>query len=205
MGTELEFKYRLQDEAQMEAVLGWPMLAVLRVGEPYRIDMETTYFDTASGDFSARHWTLRRRTENGRAVYCVKTPLGGAASGKLRGEWEVEAGSWAEALPNLVEAGAPEALAAVSPEAFVPLCDARFTRQAQLLRLSKATSCELACDLGVLRGGEKEAPLCELELELKEGDEKELYAFSQMLAVCFRLKQEPRSKYARARKLAGLS
>lgn len=201
MGKELELKYRLEDEKQLNAVLSWQMLAVLRVGEPYAFEMETTYFDTEDSLFSARKWTVRRRMENGRSVFCVKTPCGKAAGGKLRNEWEAEADSAAEAFPKLAALGAPEELAALSADALIPLCGARFTRRAMLLRLSKQTTCELACDAGVLRGGSSEQPFCELELELKSGDEKELYAFSQMLAVCFGLSPEPKSKFARARAL----
>ena len=202
MGTELELKYRLDDAAQLESVLSWQMLAVLRVGEPYTIRMETTYFDTPDGLFSARHRTVRRRMENGRSVFCVKTPCEGSAGGKLRREWEVEANSFSEAAPRLAALGAPAELAMLPEDALIPVCGAQFTRQAQLLRLSKDTLCELACDAGELLGAKQTQPFFELELELKEGREADLQAFGQMLAVCFGLSVEPKSKFARARALA---
>lgn len=201
MGKELEVKYRVPDAETLEAVLAWAMLPVLRVGEPCTLEMETTYFDTQDGLFSARMWTVRRRMENGHSIFCVKTPRDDPEHPLLRGEWEAEAASFGEALPLLLAEGAPPALSEVDPASLVSVCGAKFTRRAQLLRLSGKTSCELACDLGTLRGGTREAPLCELELELKSGDEQELYAFAQMLAVCFRLEREPKSKFARARAL----
>lgn len=201
MGKELELKYHLEDEQQLEAVLSWQLLGVLRVGAPYTFEMETTYFDTKEALFSARHWTVRRRMENGRSVFCVKTPRDDPAHPLLRGEWEAEASSFAEAVPQLVALGAPAELTGLAPETLVTVCGATFTRRAQLLRLSKDTTCELACDQGVLRGGKKAQPFFEAELELKSGSEQELYAFGQMLAVCFGLSAEPKSKYARARAL----
>ncbi len=203
MGTELELKYRVTDERQMAEIADWQMLALLRVGQPYTLEMETTYFDTADRDFSARHWTVRKRMENGRPVFCVKTPAQDAAHPLLRGEWEVEAERAAEALPQLVSAGAPAELAGFTDEDLIPVCGARFTRSAQRLRLSKTSSCELALDRGTLFGGGREQPLLELELELKEGEERELTAFAQLLAVRFGLEREEKSKFARARSLAG--
>lgn len=201
MGTELELKYRLKDAAQLEQVLSWQLLPALRIGEPYQFAMKTTYFDTPDGLFSARRWTVRRRMENERSVFCVKTPRAGAATGKLRDEWEVEAASFAEAAPELVALGAPEELAELAKDALVPVCGAQFTRRAQLLRLSKETVCELACDAGELLGKTQSQPFYELELERKEGSEQDLNAFGQMLAVCFGLSAEPKSKFARAKAL----
>ena len=60
MGTELELKLRLEDETQLEAVLGWELLPMLRIGSPYEFQMQTTYFDTKDRRFSERHWGERR-------------------------------------------------------------------------------------------------------------------------------------------------
>ena len=201
MGTELELKYHLEDAAQSESVLSWQLLPALRIGEPYAFAMKTTYFDTPDGLFSARHWTVRRRIENERSIFCVKTPHAGTANGKLRDEWEIEAVSFSEAAQKLVALGAPAELAVLSEDSLVPICGAQFTRRAQLLRLSKQTVCELACDAGELLGKTQSLPFFELELELKEGSAQDLNAFGQMLAVCFGLSVEPKSKFARARSL----
>ena len=52
-----------------------------------------------------------------------------------------------------------------------------------------------------LPGGGKSALLCELELELKHGNEAELTAFAQKLMETYHLSEQPLSKLQRARAL----
>lgn len=200
MGSELEIKLHLDDEAQLLQVLAWEKLPALRQGEPYTLEMETTYYDTVLRDFSSRTWTVRRRLENGCSVICVKTPREDPTS-LLRGEWEVEAPSLPEGLPQLVERGAPAELPALAAHGLIETCGARFVRRAQLLRLSGQTLCELAADAGVLLRGDRCAPFFEVELELKQGDGAELFVFGQELASRFGLHPESKSKFSRARAL----
>ena len=61
---------------------------------------------------------------------------------------------------------------------------------------------ELALDSGVLLGGGREVPLCEIEVEAKSGSEGAVAAFAQALAREFSLKSEPKSKFRRAMALA---
>ena len=66
MGREFELKYR----ATTEQIAG----IRAKFGEFTSITMETTYYDTPALELRQRHWTLRRRFENGRSVCTVKTP-----------------------------------------------------------------------------------------------------------------------------------
>ena len=190
MGREFELKFSA--DAESFAALGakWEDLTV--------ISMETTYFDTPAGDLSRRHITLRRRMENGVSVCTVKTPDGGYG----RGEWELECENIEAAVPMLCKLGAPESLLALTREGLVISCGARFTRRAKLLTLDGCTV-EIALDEGVLLGGSKEAPLCEIEVELKAGSEEAAAAFAIELAQEYGLRPETRSKIARAMALAG--
>ncbi len=61
---------------------------------------------------------------------------------------------------------------------------------------------ELALDRGVLTGSGREKPLCEVEVELKSGDQEAADAFAQELVRQFSLKPEQASKQARALALA---
>ena len=57
MGREFELKYRASTKQ---------MTAILADFNGFReITMETTYYDTPEGSLAPRHWTLRRRKENG--------------------------------------------------------------------------------------------------------------------------------------------
>ena len=185
MGRELELKYRAT-EAQIAAIRG--------AFGPFReITMETTYYDTPDRSLGARRATLRRRYENGVAVYALKTYLPDGA----HGEWECTAAGLEEAMGKLAALGAPGLPRA---EEIVPICGAAFTRSCCLLAV-EGGKVELALDEGILTGSGKELPLREVELELKEGPDAALLAFGPAFARRFALEEEPLSKFARARAL----
>ena len=186
MGRELEYKYKGTENA---------FAALQQRFAPFtEIKMETTYYDTPDAALSRRRWTLRRRMENEISVCTLKTPLPDGS----RGEWEAEAPSIEEGIEALCNCGAPVELRGVT--GLHPICGARFTRLAALVTLPDA-KVELALDRGVLLGGGKEQPLLEIEAEYKEGREAVVRAFADALAWKFGLKEEPLSKFARARRL----
>ena len=185
MGIEYELKFKATPQ-QQELVR-----QMFDVPEQL-FSMETTYYDTPSGALSARHYTLRRRMENHRSVCTLKAPadLG-------RGEWECDCADIWEAIPVLCQLGAPADLEALVKEGLIEVCGARFTRIAKTVQLPEATA-ELALDSGVLLGGGKELPLCEIEVELKEGKPEAVAAFAAQLALGVGLATEKRSKFRRA-------
>lgn len=189
MGREFELKYSAN--AQAFAALGakWEDFTV--------IQMETTYFDTPDGALAQRHITLRRRMENGISVCTVKTPDGTHG----RGEWELECEDIEAAVPMLCKLGASEELLKLTENGLKIACGARFTRRAKLVEITGCTV-EIALDEGVLIGGGRELPLREVEVELKDGEEAIAVAFAQALAAEYGLVSEPKSKFARAQKLA---
>ena len=189
MGREFELKFRATPE-QQEAILSL-------YGDFSTIDMETTYYDTPNGSLSARNITLRRRLENGNAVCTVKTQLDGVG----RGEWETNHQRIEEAIPVLCKLGCTEDLIALTAPGLVRVCGARFTRQCKTLAVEGSTV-ELALDRGILLGGGRELPLCEVEVELKEGREDDALLFAQILAAKYGLQQETKSKFRRALDLA---
>ena len=161
------------------------------------IEMETTYYDTFDGKLNTRHWTLRRRFENGVSVCTLKTPT---VDGE-RNEWEIECGSIMQAIPKLHELGAPLELMILTVSGLQEVCAAKFTRIA--LRLAvEGGAVELALDEGKLLGGGREAPIREVEVELKEGEKEIVDAFVTTLREKYELIPEAKSKYKRAMALA---
>ena len=189
MGREFELKFRATPE-QQEAILSL-------YGDFSTITMETTYYDTPNGSLSARNITLRQRLENGNAVCTVKTQLDGVG----RGEWETNHQRIEDAIPVLCKLGCTEDLIALTAPGLVRVCGARFTRQCKTLAVEGSTV-ELALDRGILLGGGRELPLCEVEVELKEGREDDALLFAQILAAKYGLQQETKSKFRRALDLA---
>ena len=190
MGREFELKFAataLDHEALLKR---YPHLSP--------ITMETTYYDTPDGNIRALRWTLRSRRENGVTVCALKTP----GEGFGHGEWEVCCEKIEKAIGPMLAKGAPKQLYYFAQAGLSPVCGARFTRLAGLIDAPGCTV-ELALDEGVLLGGGKEAPLCEIEVELKAGSEEAAAAFAIELAQEYGLRPETRSKIARAMALAG--
>ncbi len=188
MGIEYERKFKLT----------YPTFLALNDAfgqETREIQMETTYYDTPSGALSSRHYTLRLRLENGKSVCTLKTP-----AGEARNEWETEDTSIENAIPRLIAQGAPAELQELAKEGLLPICGAKFTRLAKTIPITEG-ELEMALDYGKLFAGEREAPLCELELELKSGNRKSFDLFVWSLAGEFLLKEETESKFSRAFRL----
>ena len=186
MGSEYELKYRADPESLRSIFTTFP-------ARWQTISMETTYYDTPSHSLSQRRWTLRRRMENNVSVCTLKTP----GIGKERGEWEVSCGSIENAISELCKLGGPRELSSLCGEGLIVSCGARFTRRAGIFTLRDSVM-ELALDEGVLLGGGREIPLCELEVELKEGSREAMERFAAELASLYGLQTEEKSKFARA-------
>ena len=189
MGQEFELKFSASEVQQATIFAAY--------GPWQEIKMETTYYDTPSRTLSGRHITLRRRMENNASICTVKTPGDQGA----RGEWECECDEIHEALPQLCRLGAPAYVAELAQGELHSVCGARFTRLSCTIDLGDAVV-ELALDQGVLLGGGRELPLCEVEAELKEGNRDAVMDFAAKLAAQYGLKPELRSKFRRASMLA---
>ena len=189
MGREFELKY---------SCAGADFEALKADFDRFRtIEMETAYYDTFDAKLSFRHWTLRRRFENGVSVCTLKTPDPNGG----RSEWEVEAPGIITGIPKLCRAGAPMELMAMTVGGIQEVCGAQFTRLALTLEVPGATV-ELALDRGRLFGNGREMPLLEVEVELKDGADGAAIAFAKLLEEKYHLVPEHRSKYNRALTLA---
>jgi len=186
MGIEFELKYQATDESLQRMRRDLP-------GQEQLYQMQTTYYDTPSGAFSARHWTLRRRMENDESVCTLKTPAQGAG----RREWEVRCNSIQPALLELCKLGAPAEILSLAEEGLLPICGAQFQRVAKTLSFGGSVL-EVALDQGILTGGNRSTPLAEMEVELKSGEESACIGFAHQLANLYSLQPQPHSKFRRA-------
>lgn len=189
MGVEYELKYASSEEAQVgiRQFLG---------GKWMEWRMRTTYYDTPDGTLASRKWTLRHRLENDTHICTLKTP-----SGDARGEWEVECPQIELAIEKLCKLGAPAELAVLTQNGVQPVCGAQFTRLSSTVS-GNGGVVEVALDRGILFAGQRQEPLCEVEVELKSGSEAAALAFAAEFAAKYGLKPEPKSKFRRALELA---
>jgi inorganic triphosphatase YgiF len=189
MGREFELKFRATEAQQQALREHFDNFVTIR--------METTYFDTPTGELSNRHVTLRLRKENDTCICTLKTPLPDGS----RGEWECLATDIGDGIRALMAMGVPKHLAGLTVNGVIPRCGARFTRLAAEIATADGMA-ELALDSGILLGGNREIPLCEVEVELKSGSEAAAIAFARELADNYGLKEENKSKFRRAMDLA---
>ena len=186
MAIEFELKFRGTAESIQE-------INRTISGETMEFAMETTYYDGVSGQLSAKKYTFRRRMENAISVCTLKTPAGD----NRRGEWEVECDDIHKAVDLLVQMGAPEDLKELTAQGIVAVCGAKFHRIAKTIQFDDAVL-ELALDQGILMGGGRQIPLCEVEVELKSGEPEQAEQYAKILATKFGLQPEPHSKFRRA-------
>ena len=186
MAIEFELKFRGTPETLQ-------VICEAVSGTQQEFDMETTYYDGINGELSERKYTLRRRMENNISVCTLKAPAGK----NRRGEWELECEDIHKAIPMLCQMGAPADLAELTASGITEVCGAKFHRIAKTLEYEGAVL-ELALDQGVLMGGGRQIPLCEVEVELKSGEPEQAEEYAKILAAKFRLTKEPGSKFRRA-------
>jgi triphosphatase len=186
MGMEREIKLALPRD-QVNAAL---RLFESRAGTPGRaVRLENIYFDTPALALARAKSALRlRRTPDG-WLQTFKT-AGVAQNGlHARHEWEMpvagEALEIARLLHECDEAGVATALSEAAP-ALIALFRTDFTRTLWTLTVDGA-QIEAAVDQGEIsaevNGETRHAPICEIELELKTGDEAALHTLAAQLAA----------------------
>jgi len=146
--------------------------------------LRNRYFDTPDGRLNRERMALRVRQANGQCIQTLKTKgrmQGGVAH---RQEWE-----WAIDSPELrldLLADTPLADHGLL-EQLQPCFETSFERRVIDLEFSgeagdNRASIECALDQGEVIAGDRKHPLCELEIELKEGDARALSLVARKLA-----------------------
>lgn len=203
MATEIEMKLGVPSEEILNRILEDPELTQY-MKDDYEIHhMRSTYYDTEDGVLSERKWTLRLRDEGGHLIAAMKTAnMSDDAGFFTRNEWQCSADNIIDAIPVLIDQGAPRELKnLLKDKPLVATCGAEFDRKAACLFMDEGVRIEMAGDLGYLFAGDKREPICELELELLYGDAASLAPLCSQLMESYEITEEKRSKYQRAKAL----
>jgi len=202
--TEIELKLRLLDPTAWDIILTAPTIAALAA--PLQLEkLEAHYFDTADQALKKAGVAFRIRLEGGQWVATVK--IGGTSAGGLhqRREWNMVV---AEPEPNINQLQGSEIgdllVRTIGDKPLVCLFTTVFDRNKAEIHTADGSQIELAVDIGSILAGENQAPIAEVELELKAGDPAAIIALGAELAQVLPLAVEPRSKYSRGLCLAGL-
>lgn len=189
MAQEIELKLSF-NPPHLGALLQQPLFHQPETEAQGERTLSNTYYDSADLALQRERVALRIRRIGERYIQTLKTRGQSAAGLHQRNEWE-----WP--LPNpeldferLTEAGWPEALASLDSSDIQPAFSTDFTRRLWRYRSQnadgEAIDIELALDRGeawLERDGERRSdPICELELELKQGRPEDLFAVALELA-----------------------
>lgn len=184
MGIEREIKLALPAN-QVSAATRWFVARTGSAGQP--VALANIYFDTPALTLARSKSALRLRHTPDGWLQTFKT-AGTASSGMhSRHEWEMPIVGEALEIDTLLQAcdepTVAAALRAAAPD-LIEMFRTNFTRTLWQLA-SKGATVEAAIDQGVVlanvNGESRQAPILEVELELKSGDETALHELTNEL------------------------
>jgi triphosphatase len=159
--------------------------------------LDSVYYDTADCRLHRRGLTLRLRQAESGTVQTLKAAEPDVALTRRR-EWEVPLSGPDPDLSRIENADVRAQCGLILPEELVPQVTASVARQAVRVAVSATNQgpakIEVALDRGVIRGGAREVPVCDVELALKSGSLGALYALARRLNAAVPLRLEPASK-----------
>jgi len=197
MPTEVELKL-LINPADIAGLRRHTLLKTHATGRPRSRHLVSIYFDTPDLTLRQQRVALRVRRVGSRWVQTVKGGGEVLAGLHRRGEWEDQV---AHAHPDLTKIQEP-ALARLffSPavrDRLQAVFTTEFRRTVWLLQWDNGDVVELALDQGEVKSGNNSVPLCEVELELKQGNPARLYQAALELQQTIPLRLENTNKAER--------
>lgn len=175
-----EIELKLEFEPADADLIGAHPILQCAMGEPKVREPISTYYDTSDGVLRKAGVFLRVRATGDGYVQTIKTAR---SEGEFleRDEWECDLPTHE---PDLTAAAGTALEPLLTEEVradLQPRFHTRFRRKTYLIRHDGA-EIELALDQGEITAGTKAAPICEVELELKAGDRRALFALAETLA-----------------------
>ena len=198
--TEVELKLLVEPD-QLGRLNDAPVIAGYARNKGIVRLLKDTYYDTPAGALRGAGVTLRVRQCGKRFVQTMKLAPAEGDLALRRGEWETPVAGIApdfRAVTPLISMGLQEALA---HEPLEPVFATEVRRRLRTLTLPSGTV-EVAFDSGVLKSGERTAPVCEIEIELKSGGPAALYDLALLLAEQAAVRPTTRTKAERGLELA---
>ena len=199
MPVETELKLRIAPE-HLARLKRHALFKSLSVARPVMQRLHNIYYDTPKLELHKTGMALRLRRAGNHWLQTLKG--GGSVEAGLhrRNEWEVPVRSakldfsfpgveeWNEHLPPALR------------KKLQPVFVTDFTRSSRMLRYQGA-EIELCIDQGEVRAGERSAAICELELELKSGEPRQLFELALAILDVVPFELEAVSKAERGYRL----
>lgn len=216
METELKLRFLREDGPKLLDEDLW-LRDLLMPGSTVIKDMASIYYDTRHSDLQSLKASLRVRVEGDDRVITIKRDDGFHEERNglhQRMEWSVILDEDTDLDPNLERGfdtdafmryaasnGDPdeslrEVLDLIEGKPLIEVCRADFERRSTDIGYGD-TLMEMSLDAGKLSAGNRSESFQELEIELKEGDARDLFALGEEMAARFPVVPETRSKYGR--------
>ena len=184
MDQEVEIRFAAPERDLLRLARG-SALEGFAVGRAVTKRLNTVYFDTPELSIARAGLSLRVR-KNGRGyVQTVKDKSSGALASE-RHEYESQVPSSTPDLDTIPDEDVRTRLKTIAHSAQVePVIETAIVRTTRSVKNSSGDEVELAVDRGEIRtlaNGHTALPVCELELELKEGAPLALYEIARRLS-----------------------
>ena len=168
-------------------------------GDPDVAKLRSIYFDTPTHTLRHAGLSLRIRTSGRKRVQTVKASGASAAGLFVRSEWERPVSS---DTPILDDTTPIRMLLGDAADAIGAVFEVRVERRSWIIS-DEGAIIELALDRGVTAVGERTSPICEIEMELKEGKPAALFALARHINAITSARLGVQSKADRGYRLVG--
>lgn len=181
MTVEVELKLSLAPTNIGKLARCPPLQAATR-SRPVTRRVYNVYYDTPERDLASQGMALRLRRVGGRWIQTLKA--GGAAQAGLHSSGEFDVTVPAPLLNLTALATTPAAgLAAQATfrDRIRPMFVTDFRRTTRMVEVAPGMFAEFAVDRGTIAAGDRNEAICELEIELRDGEPDALFAFARRL------------------------
>ncbi|UUQ62611.1 CYTH domain-containing protein [Pseudomonas fuscovaginae UPB0736] len=184
MQKETEIKLRVSRET-LAALREHPLLKKRNKSGWERRELMNQYFDTPERDLAKAKVALRLRRDGEEVIQTLKTRGQSVAGLSERNEYDWHLAKAKLDLKKLDGECWPEQLAELDKKTLKPIFTTDFVRERAEIAWGRGKSkvvIEAALDLGFVIAGKQKEEICELELELREGEPEALLELAAELA-----------------------
>ncbi|MFP5421559.1 MAG: inorganic triphosphatase [Gammaproteobacteria bacterium] len=185
MNKETEIKLRVSRET-LAALRDHPLLKKRNKSGWEQRELFNQYFDTPERDLAAAKVALRVRRDGEQFIQTLKTRGQSVAGLSERNEWDWNLAKAKLDLKKLDDSCWPAALVDLDKKQLMPIFTTDFIREKAEIAWGRGKAkvvIEAALDLGKVIAGEGEEEICELELELRQGEPEALLELAAELAA----------------------
>ena len=185
MNKETEIKLRASRET-LAALRDHPLLKKRNKSGWQSHELSNQYYDTPARDLAGARVALRLRRDGEQLIQTLKSRGQSVAGLSERNEWDWYLQQPELDLDKLDDSCWPASLAQLDKRALAPIFSTDFVREKAEIAWGRGKSkvvIEAALDLGEVIAGEQREEICELELELRQGDPQALLELAAELAA----------------------